>query len=196
MPIVDLDILTAQPPFNGRSGQKLIVSSTRCHCSGTGPWWRNVGAVAPCDSLAGAWHGAFGVVPVLYCVDLQSEWGGVQCSRFLLPIRRAGLGTTIATNLVNYLAGKHQRVVILDMDRQRSAARWLSRRPRGSPEVRGAARHRPKGNTRLRSAVADCRRPSRRTRSAARRYGEVCRRGTGPGIYVCLRLRGDGRLPD
>lgn len=52
---------------------------------------------------------------------------------------KGGAGkTTIATNLAGYLAGKHQRVVILDMDRQRSSARWLSRRPRGFPEVRGA----------------------------------------------------------
>lgn len=52
---------------------------------------------------------------------------------------KGGAGkTTIATNLAGYLAGKRQRVVILDMDRQRSAARWLSRRPRGFPEIRGA----------------------------------------------------------
>ena len=46
--------------------------------------------------------------------------------------------TTIATSLAGYLAGKRQRVVILDRDRQRSAARWLARRPRGFPEIRGA----------------------------------------------------------
>ena len=41
---------------------------------------------------------------------------------------KGGAGkTTIATNLAAYLAGKHQRVVVLDMDRQRSAARWLAR---------------------------------------------------------------------
>jgi chromosome partitioning protein len=52
---------------------------------------------------------------------------------------KGGAGkTTIATNLAAYLAGKRQRVVIKDMDRQRSSARWLSRRPRGFPEVRGA----------------------------------------------------------
>lgn len=52
---------------------------------------------------------------------------------------KGGAGkTTIATSLAAYLAGKHQRVVILDRDRQRSAARWLARRPRGFPEVRGA----------------------------------------------------------
>jgi chromosome partitioning protein len=52
---------------------------------------------------------------------------------------KGGAGkTTVATNLAAYLAGKRQRVVIMDMDRQRSAARWLSRRPRGFPEVRGA----------------------------------------------------------
>ena len=52
---------------------------------------------------------------------------------------KGGAGkTTIATNLAGYLAGKHQRVVIRDMDRQRSAGRWLARRPRGFPEIRGA----------------------------------------------------------
>jgi chromosome partitioning protein len=52
---------------------------------------------------------------------------------------KGGAGkTTIATNLAAYLAGKRQRVVIKDMDRQRSSARWLARRPRGFPEVRGA----------------------------------------------------------
>jgi chromosome partitioning protein len=52
---------------------------------------------------------------------------------------KGGAGkTTIATNLAAYLAGKRQRVVIKDMDRQKSSARWLSRRPRGFPEVRGA----------------------------------------------------------
>ena len=52
---------------------------------------------------------------------------------------KGGAGkTTIATTLAAYLAGKRQRVVILDRDRQRSAARWLARRPRGFPEVRGA----------------------------------------------------------
>ena len=52
---------------------------------------------------------------------------------------KGGAGkTTIATNLAGYLAGKRQRVVIVDRDRQRSAARWLARRPRGFPEIRGA----------------------------------------------------------
>lgn len=52
---------------------------------------------------------------------------------------KGGAGkTTVATNLAAYLAGKHQRVVIMDRDRQRSAARWLARRPRGFPEIRGA----------------------------------------------------------
>ena len=52
---------------------------------------------------------------------------------------KGGAGkTTIATTLAAYLAGKRQRVVIFDRDRQRSAARWLARRPRGFPEIRGA----------------------------------------------------------
>lgn len=57
----------------------------------------------------------------------------------LIANPKGGAGkTTIATNLAAYLAGKRQRVVIKDMDRQRSSARWLARRPRGFPEVRGA----------------------------------------------------------
>jgi chromosome partitioning protein len=51
---------------------------------------------------------------------------------------KGGAGkTTIATNLAGYLAVKRQRVVIMDRDRQRSAARWLARRPRAFPEIRG-----------------------------------------------------------
>ena len=57
----------------------------------------------------------------------------------LVANTKGGAGkTTIATNLAGYLAGKRQRVVVLDMDRQRSAARWLARRPPGFPEIRGA----------------------------------------------------------
>ena len=57
----------------------------------------------------------------------------------LIANPKGGAGkTTIATTLAGYIAGKRQRVVILDRDRQRSAARWLARRPRGFPEIRGA----------------------------------------------------------
>ena len=81
--------------------------------------------------------------PDLYCG--AERWGNVVTKRggvmftILVANPKGGAGkTTIATNLAGYLAGKRQRVVILDMDRQRSAARWLSRRPRGFPEIRGA----------------------------------------------------------
>ena len=57
----------------------------------------------------------------------------------LVANSKGGAGkTTIATNLAGYLAGKRQRVIIRDMDRQRSAGRLLTRRPRGFPEIRGA----------------------------------------------------------
>lgn len=52
---------------------------------------------------------------------------------------KGGAGkTTIATNLAACLAGRQQRVMILDQDRQRSAARWVARRPPGFPEIRVA----------------------------------------------------------
>lgn len=54
----------------------------------------------------------------------------------LIATPKGGAGkTTIATNLAGYLAGKRQRVALLDLDRQRSASRWLARRPAGFPKV-------------------------------------------------------------
>ncbi|MFN3629466.1 MAG: AAA family ATPase [Casimicrobiaceae bacterium] len=57
----------------------------------------------------------------------------------LIVTPKGGAGkTTIATNLAAYLAGKRQRVALLDLDRQQSAARWLARRPRGLPQIMAA----------------------------------------------------------
>ncbi len=54
----------------------------------------------------------------------------------LIATSKGGAGkTTIATNLAACLAGKRQRVALLDLDRQQSAARWLARRPQGFPQI-------------------------------------------------------------
>jgi len=58
----------------------------------------------------------------------------------LVATPKGGAGkTTIATHLAAYVAGKRQRVALLDLDRQRSAERWLARRPRGFPAILPAA---------------------------------------------------------
>ncbi len=43
--------------------------------------------------------------------------------------------TTLATNIAGWLAGKRQRVVLQDLDPQRSASEWLARRPALFPEI-------------------------------------------------------------
>jgi chromosome partitioning protein len=43
--------------------------------------------------------------------------------------------TTLATNVAGWLAGKRQRVTLVDADPQQSAAQWLARRPQGFPQV-------------------------------------------------------------
>ncbi len=54
----------------------------------------------------------------------------------LVATPKGGAGkTTIASNLAGYLAGKRQRVGLQDHDRQRSAARWLARRPEAFPRI-------------------------------------------------------------
>ncbi|MFO1324038.1 MAG: ParA family protein [Burkholderiales bacterium] len=45
--------------------------------------------------------------------------------------------TTLATNVAGWLAGKRQRVALLDADPQRSSTQWLSRRPALFPSVAG-----------------------------------------------------------
>ena len=78
------------------------------------------------------------LLPYTAAEYLEAEGFGVMFT-ILVANPKGGAGkTTIATTLAAYLAGKRQRVVLLDRDRQRSAARWLTRRPRGFPEVRGA----------------------------------------------------------
>ena len=55
--------------------------------------------------------------------------------------------TTLATNIAGWLAGKRQRVVLRDLDSQRSSAEWLERRPALFPRIAGLARdekHGPK----------------------------------------------------
>jgi chromosome partitioning protein len=45
--------------------------------------------------------------------------------------------TTLATNLAGWLAGKRQRVVLRDLDAQRSSTEWLERRPALFPRIAG-----------------------------------------------------------
>jgi chromosome partitioning protein len=46
--------------------------------------------------------------------------------------------TTLATNVAGWLAGKRQRVALVDADPQHSSTQWLARRPAGFPAVIGA----------------------------------------------------------
>ena len=48
--------------------------------------------------------------------------------------------TTLATNIAGWLAGKRQRVGLLDADPQQSSTQWLARRPALFPSVAGFAR--------------------------------------------------------
>lgn len=58
--------------------------------------------------------------------------------RLLVANAKGGSGkTTLATNFAGMFAAKRLRVVLADMDRQQSAARWLARRPAGFPVIRG-----------------------------------------------------------
>jgi chromosome partitioning protein len=45
--------------------------------------------------------------------------------------------TTLATNLAGLLAARGVRTVLVDLDRQCSAVRWLERRPAGFPKIAG-----------------------------------------------------------
>ena len=44
--------------------------------------------------------------------------------------------TTVATNLAGFFAARGKRVVLADMDRQQSAANWLTRRPEALPHIK------------------------------------------------------------
>ena len=46
--------------------------------------------------------------------------------------------TTLATNVAGWLAGKRQKVAVVDADPQRSATQWLTRRPPLFPAVNAA----------------------------------------------------------
>lgn len=49
---------------------------------------------------------------------------------------KGGCGkTTLATNLAGYLAGQNQRVIIWDLDRQKSSLDWLALRPAELPAI-------------------------------------------------------------
>jgi chromosome partitioning protein len=58
--------------------------------------------------------------------------------RLLVANAKGGSGkTTLATNLAGLLAARGVRTVLADLDRQRSSARWLERRPAGFPKIAG-----------------------------------------------------------
>jgi chromosome partitioning protein len=59
---------------------------------------------------------------------------------------KGGCGkTTIATNLAGYFARQGQRVVLSDLDQQRSALTWLARRSEHLPNIQGWDGHKEKG---------------------------------------------------
>ena len=48
----------------------------------------------------------------------------------LIANPKGGSGkTTLSTNIAGYLASRGQRVVIMDLDRHKSATHWLTTRP-------------------------------------------------------------------
>lgn len=58
----------------------------------------------------------------------------------LIANPKGGSGkTTLATNIAGWLAGKRQRVALLDADPQQSSTQWLSRRPALFPSIAGFA---------------------------------------------------------
>jgi len=55
----------------------------------------------------------------------------------LIANPKGGSGkTTLSTNIAGYLANRGQRVALLDLDRQQSAALWLATRPDNLPPIR------------------------------------------------------------
>jgi chromosome partitioning protein len=55
----------------------------------------------------------------------------------LIANPKGGCGkTTLSVNIAGYLANRGQRVAMLDLDRQQSAARWLAMRPDNLPPIR------------------------------------------------------------
>jgi chromosome partitioning protein len=54
----------------------------------------------------------------------------------LIANPKGGCGkTTLSTNIAGYLANRGQRVALLDLDRQQSAALWLATRPENLPPI-------------------------------------------------------------
>jgi chromosome partitioning protein len=54
----------------------------------------------------------------------------------LIANPKGGSGkTTLSVNIAGYLANQGQRVAMLDLDRQKSAALWLATRPKDLPEI-------------------------------------------------------------
>ncbi len=57
-------------------------------------------------------------------------------STLLVANPKGGSGkTTLATNIASHLANRNERVVLWDLDRQRSALRWLDLRPEELPRI-------------------------------------------------------------
>lgn len=57
--------------------------------------------------------------------------------KILIANPKGGSGkTTLATNLAGYFARQKRNVYLLDLDKQRSTANWLARRPRGLPKIK------------------------------------------------------------
>ena len=73
---------------------------------------------------------------------LLSLPGHPNLRRILVLNPKGGSGkTTLAINLVGYLASIGKRTALMDFDPQQSAMQWLSRRPGSAPEIRGIPAH-------------------------------------------------------
>ncbi|MBK7743659.1 MAG: ParA family protein [Betaproteobacteria bacterium] len=117
--------------------------------------------------------------------------------------------TTLATNVAGWLAGKRQRVLLSDLDPQRSSAEWLARRPRGFPPIAAGssepvpvgaepAADRPGGDARRRAHPQRggtrrlSRRQANRSRSCVTRRSTCTARATARRSSTC---RGRGPSP-
>lgn len=57
--------------------------------------------------------------------------------KILIANPKGGSGkTTLATNLAGYFASQKRNVYLLDLDKQKSSANWLKRRPDNFPKIR------------------------------------------------------------
>ena len=76
-------------------------------------------------------------------------WGGEFMRTILIANPKGGSGkTTLATNLAGYLAKQNQRVVMWDLDQQKSSLNWLALRAPELPSISrlGLERDTSKGN--------------------------------------------------